>query len=397
MKCCAQKKWYAQKRQPKKSAAEATRAAVWDRWEEGLHIAEIASTLNMRHKGVNAIIAACGGIRPAQRCRSPRVLSTAEREEISRGLKAGCSMREIARHLRRAPSSIVREVRRHGGIGFYRAFNADERAWRRARRAKRCLLARDERLRQLVTHKLLIDWSPEQISAWLKKAYPTDKTMRVSHETIYRSLFVQARGVLKQELTAHLRRRRTVRRNRKALGRASTRGHIVDAVCIRERPAQVEDRAVPGHWEGDLLCGDPHSQIATLVERKSRFVMLVKVPSKSTEVVVAALSKHVRKLPSQLRRSLTWDRGLELSGHKKFTLATQMQVYFCDPRSPWQRGSNENTNGLLRQYFPKGQDVSGYSQRQLDEVAMRLNQRPRKTLEFSTPAQRFAQSVATTD
>lgn len=397
MTCYARNKWYAQKGYAKKSTAEATRAAVWDRWDEGSYIAEIAGTLNMRHEGVNAIIAACGGIRPAQRCRSPRVLSTAEREEISRGLEAGCSMREIARHLRRAPSSIVREVRRHGGVGFYRAFNADERAWRRARRPKRCVLARDERLRQLVTHKLLIDWSPEQISAWLKKAYPTDKTMRVSHETIYRSLFVQARGVLKQELTAHLRRRQTVRRNRKALSRPSTRGHIVDAVCIRERPAQVEDRAVPGHWEGDLLCGDPHSQIATLVERKSRFVMLVKVPSKSTEVVVAALSKHVRKLPSELRRSLTWDRGLELSGHKRFTLATKMQVYFCDPRSPWQRGSNENTNGLLRQYFPKGQDVSGYSQRQLDEVAMRLNQRPRKTLEFYTPAQAFAQSVATTD
>jgi IS30 family transposase len=357
---------------------------------------EIASTLQIREQGVRAIIGACGGIRPAQRCRSQRVLNAAEREEISRGLKAGCSMREIARHLRRAPSSISREVRRHGGMGFYRAFNADERAWRRARRPKRCLLAADERLRQLVTQKLLIDWSPEQISDWLKKAYPNDDTMRVSHETIYRSLFVQARGVLKQELTAHLRRRQTVRRSRKAAGRPAPHGHIVDAVCIRERPAQVEDRAVPGHWEGDLLCGDPHSQIATLVERKSRFVMLVKVSGKSTEVVVAALSKHVRKLPSQLRRSLTWDRGFELSGHKQFTLATQMQVYFCDPRSPWQRGSNENTNGLLRQYFPKGQDVSQYSQRHLDKIAMRLNQRPRKTLDFSTPAQRFAQSVAST-
>jgi IS30 family transposase len=390
------KKWYAHKGVPKRSAAEVTRGLVWDLWEEGLPMMEIASQLKVRENGVRAIIGACGGIRPAQRCRSQRVLSAAEREEISRGLKAGCSMREIARHLRRAPSSISREVRRHGGMGFYRAFNADERAWRRARRPKRCLLARDERLRQLVTQKLLIDWSPEQISWWLKKAYPADETMRVSHETIYRSLFVQARGVLKQELTAHLRRRQRMRRNRNAINRAAGRGHILDAVCIRERPAQVEDRAVPGHWEGDLLCGDSHSQIATLVERQSRFVMLVRVPSKSTEVVVAALSKHVRKLPSQLRRSLTWDRGFELSAHKRFTLATQMQVYFCDPRSPWQRGSNENTNGLLRQYFPKGEDISGYSQRQLDEVAMRLNQRPRKRLDFSTPAQRLAQSVATT-
>lgn len=389
-------KWYAQKGYRRRSAAEATRALVWNRWGEGLPMMEIASTLKIREQGVRAIIGACGGIRPTQRCRSQRVLGAAEREEISRGLKAGCSMREIARHLRRAPSSISREVRRHGGMGLYRAFNADERAWRRARRPKRCLLAREERLRQLVTQKLLIDWSPEQISTWLKKAYPNDETMRVSHETIYRSLFVQARGVLKQELTTHLRRRQTMRRSRKARSRPAAHGHIVDAVCIRERPAQVEDRAVPGHWEGDLLCGDPHSQIATLVERKSRFVMLVKVPSKSTEVVVAALSKHVRKLPSQLRRSLTWDRGFELSAHKQFTLATQMQVYFCDPRSPWQRGSNENTNGLLRQYFPKGQDVSEYSQRQLNEIAMRLNQRPRKTLDFSTPAQRLAQSVATT-
>lgn len=390
-------KGYHQKGCRKRSALEARRVLVWKGWAQGLTMQEIAHTVKMRQKGVRPIIEACGGIRPAQRCRPQRVLSAVEREEISRGLLAGCSMREIARHLRRAPSSISREVSRHGGMRLYRAFNADERAWRRARRPKKCLLARDERLRQLVAQKLLIDWSPEQISAWLKKAYPDDGTMRVSHETIYRSLFVQARGVLKQELTAHLRRRQTVRRNRNAASRPAPHGHIVDAVCIRERPAQVEDRAVPGHWEGDLLCGDLHSQIATLVERKSRFVMLVKVPSKSTEVVVAALSKHVRKLPSQLRRSITWDRGFELSGHKQFTLATHMQVYFCDPHSPWQRGSNENTNGLLRQYFPKGEDVSQYSQRHLDEIAMRLNQRPRKTLDFSTPAQRFAQSVATTD
>jgi IS30 family transposase len=320
-----------------------------------------------------------------------------EREEISRGLAAGCSMREIARHLQRAPSSISREVARHAGLHGYRAVIADERAWRRARRPKQCLLARHEALRQLVTQKLLIDWSPQQISGWLKLAYPDDETLRVSHETIYRSLFVQARGALKKELTAHLRRRRALRRSRNASTHPSKRGQIEDAVCISERPAQVEDRAVPGHWEGDLLCGTPSSQIATLVERKSRFVMLVKTPSKSTEQVVAALSKHVRKLPSQLRRSLTWDRGFELKAHKQFTLATQMQVYFCDPHSPWQRGSNENTNGLLRQYFPKGEDVSGYSQRQLDQIAMRLNQRPRETLGFRTPAQVLSLRVASTD
>jgi transposase, IS30 family len=381
----------------RRSALEARRARIWERWGEGLTVTEIARTLKIRQNGVHAIIGACGGIRPAQRCRSQRVLSASEREEISRGLQAGCSMREIARHLKRAPSSVSREVRRHGGIECYRAFNADERAWRHARRPKSCLLARHEALRQLVTQKLLIDWSPQQISGWLKQAYPDDETMRVSAETIYRSLFVQARGALKKELTAHLRRARSLRRSRAASSRPSPHGQIQDAVCISERPAQVEDRAVPGHWEGDLLCGDRQSQIATLVERKSRFVMLVRVPDRSSEHVVAALSKHVRKLPSELRRSLTWDRGFEFKAHKRFTLATHMQVYFCDPHSPWQRGSNENTNGLLRQYFPKGEDVSGYSQRQLNQVAMRLNQRPRQTLGFKTPAQVFFQSVASTD
>lgn len=380
-----------------RAVAETTRAQVWDRWEEGLGLAEISRALDVRPIRVCSIVAAGGGIRPAQRRRSQRVLSAAEREEISRGLMAGCSMREIARHLHRAPSSVSREIARHGGLHSYRALIANERAWRRAHRPKRCLLARDLTLSQLVTQKLLIDWSPQQISGWLKVAYPDDETKRISHETIYRSLFVQARGALKKELTQHLRRRQTLRRSRKASSRPSPHGHIKDAVCIRQRPAEVEDRAVPGHWEGDLLCGDKQSQIATLVERKSRFVMLVRVPDKSTQRVVAALSKHVRKLPSELRRSLTWDRGFELSAHKQFKLATQMQVYFCDPHSPWQRGSNENTNGLLRQYFPKGQNVSEYSQQQLDEVAMRLNQRPRKTLGFSTPAQKLAQSVASTD
>ncbi|MET0986845.1 MAG: IS30 family transposase, partial [Steroidobacteraceae bacterium] len=365
----------------KRSTPEAMRAAVWDCWEEGLCMREISRALEVRSPQVRAIVGSCGGIRPPPRRGSVRVLSAVEREEISRGLAAGCSMREIARHLHRAPSSISREIARHGRHG-YRALIADERAWQGACRPKRCLLARDEALRQWVTHKLLIDWSPQQISGWLKAAYPDDERMRVSHETIYRSLFVQARGVLKQELSAHLRQRRYLRRSRKASTRPSSRGQIEDAVCISERPAQVQDRAVPGHWEGDLLCGDWQSQIATLVERKSRLVMLVRIPDKRTDRVVAALSKHVHKLPSQLRRSLTWDRGTELRAHKRFTMATQMQVYFCDPHSPWQRGSNENTNGLLRQYFPKGQDVSGYSQRQLDRVAMRLNQRPGETLGF---------------
>jgi IS30 family transposase len=384
------------KQRLKRSVSEKVRAQIWERRENGMATVEIAKSLGAGLFSVRSVIHRCGGIRPPARCRSERSLSAAEREEISRGLMAGCSMREIARHLQRAPSSISREIRRHGGIWCYRALNADERALRLARRPKVCLLARNETLCQLVTHKLLIDWSPQQISGWLKQAYSDDATMQVSHETIYRSLFVQPRGALKKELTAHLRSGRSIRRNRKAREHAAPQG-IIDAVCIRERPAQVEDRAVPGHWEGDLLCGDSSSQIATLVERKSRFVMLVKTPSKSSQQVVGALSKHVRKLPAQLRGSLTWDRGFELKRHKDFTLATKMKVYFCDPRSPWQRGSNENTNGLLRQYFPKGQNVSKITQRELDFVANRLNQRPRKTLGYSTPAQVFAQSVALTD
>ncbi|MET0660334.1 MAG: IS30 family transposase [Steroidobacteraceae bacterium] len=380
----------------RRSTSEANRSRIWTGWEEGLSMGEISHNAGVRIAQVRTLIGHCGGIRPASRCRSDRVLSAVEREEISRGLMAGCSMREIARHLGRAPSSVSREVARHGGLSRYRALNADERAWKRARRPKRCLLASNVPLQQLVTQKLLIDWSPQQISGWLKMAYRDDEAMQVSHETIYRSLFVQARGALKKELTAHLRRQRSLRRARKT-ARMSRRGPIPDAVQISERPAQVEDRAVPGHWEGDLLCGNSTSQIATLVERKSRFVMLVKVPRKDTAVVVGALSKHVRKLPSHLRRSLTWDRGSEFAAHKQFSLATQMQVYFCDPHSPWQRGSNENTNGLLRQYFPKGQDLSSYSQQQLDNVAMRLNQRPRKTLAFCTPAQKLAERVASTD
>ena len=376
---------------PKTRLTAEQRAELWRRWKAGESVKEIAAALQRWPNFVYNVVRACGGIAPRTRCRSTRVLSMREREEISRGLVAGCSLREIARHLKRAPSSISREVRRHGGAERYRAIRADGQAWRRARRPKPYLLACNERLRQVVAHKLQIDWSPEQISAWLEIAYADDETMRVSHETIYRSLFIQARGLLKRELVQHLRRGRTIRGARKRGA-----GPMADAISIRERPAQVEDRAVPGHWEGDLLCGDPHSQIATLVERHSRFVMLVKTPSKESTLVVRALAKQMRKLPVQLRRSLTWDRGFELKRHRDFTIATDMQVYFCDPSSPWQRGSNENTNGLLRQYFPKGADLSGYSQQQLNEVAMRLNQRPRQTLGFQSPAAKLAETVAST-
>ena len=289
-----------------------------------------------------------------------------------------------------------REVTRHGGRPAYRAHEADDHAWESALRPKKCLLALHRRLREVVTSKLLLEWSPEQISGWLKTEYPKDERMRVSHETIYRSLFIQARGVLKKELMDHLRTKRRMRRSQHSRIFKDSRGQIADAISIRERPAEVEDRAVPGHWEGDLLSGSQNSHIVTLVERHSRFAMLIKVPSKDTAVVVTALSRHIRKLPATLRRSLTWDRGLEMAKHKDFTVATDVQVYFCDPQSPWQRGTNENTNLLLRQYFPRGTDLSVHSQAQLNRVALRLNQRPRQTLGFQTPASKLHASVAST-
>jgi IS30 family transposase len=290
---------------------------------------------------------------------------------------------------------VSREVVRHGGRPAYRAHDAD-RAWISAWRPKRCLLAGNRKLQNLVARKLILDWSPEQISGWLKIHYPNDESMRVSHETIYRSLFIQARGVLKKELMGHLRWKRRMRRSRHVSEHGHSRGQIVDAVSIRERPAEAEDRAIPGHWEGDLLAGGKNSYIATLVERHSGFLLLIKVPSKDTAVVVAALSKRIRKLPATLRRSLTWDRGLEMAKHKESTVATDVQVYFCDPQSPWQRGTNENTNLLLRPYFPRGTDLSSISQEQLDQVELLLNQRPRKTLGFHTPASKLQASVAST-
>jgi IS30 family transposase len=344
---------------------------------------------------MHACIRADGGLEPPARKRSPRVLSTADREEISRGLTLRLSLREIARRIGRAASTLSREVRRNGGVSTYRGHRADRRAWSRARRPQRCRLAKNRRLRDAVAAKLTLQWAPQQISAWLVREYPDEDSMRVSHETIYRTLFVQARGALKQQLLEHLRSGRTIRRPR-AAGSRSRESKIRDPVQIRERPAEVEDRAVPGHWEGDLLLGKDQSQIATLVERHTRYVMLIKMPRKDTVTVTAALARHMAKLPAHLRRSLTWDRGTELAAHREFTLETKIQVYFCDPRSPWQRGSNENTNGLLRQYFPKNSDLSQHSQAYLNKIAVRLNQRPRQTLGWDNPAKRLAACVAPT-
>src|ERR1700737_3338434 len=372
------------------------RSDMWSRWKAGQSLQEIGRAFGKDHVSIQFMLSQHGGIAPATRRRSPRTLTPAEREDISRGIASGSSIREIAKGLQRAASTVSREVARHGGRPQYRASEADHQAWESALRPKRCLLAIHVKLQKIVAGKLILDWSPEQISGWLKSQSPEDESMRVSHETIYRSLFIQARGVLKKELIQHLRFKRRIRRSRDARDSGHRSGQIVDAISIRERPAEIEDRAIPGHWEGDLIGGTKNSHIATLVERHSRFTMLVKVSSKDTATVVAALGRHVRKLPATLRRSLTWDRGLEMAQHKSFTVDTKVKVYFCDPQSPWQRGTNENTNGLLRQYFSKRTDLSGYTQEELDKVALRSNQRPRKTLGFETPADRLQASVALT-
>jgi IS30 family transposase len=377
------------------TAAES--AEVWGRWQRGEGLKLIGRVFGRTSSAIFAHLKPHGGIRPVPRRRSRRALSLDEREEISRGVALGVSLRSVARSLGRAPSTISRELRRNGGHGRYRAEAADKRAWKQALRPKTCKLARHDELRQLVAARLYENWSPEQIAGWLKHTYPGDEDHQVSHETIYRSLFVQARGVLKKELQAHLRSGRTIRRSRHASSKGDQRGNLTDMISIRERPASVEDRAVPGHWEGDLLCGSSNSYIVTLVERHTRYVMLAKVPNRDSQSVITALINQARRLPDELLKSLTWDRGKEMAQHKRFTLATDAAVYFCDPQSPWQRGSNENTNGLLRQYFPKGTNLSVHSQERLDEIAQQLNGRPRKTLGFETPAERFEACVAMTD
>ena len=348
--------------------SETDKALMWDRWQKGDSLHQIAQLFDRHHTSVRRILAESGGIRPAPRRRSSRSLTLAEREEISRGL-AGCrSLRAIALQLGRSPSTISREVGRNGGRQGYRASQADQAAWDRACRPKTCKLVANRALARVVARKLQLEWAPEQIAGWLKHTYPDDEHYQVSHETIYKSLFIQARGALKKELLQHLRRTRAMRRSRHHTQKTEDHGRITDTVSIRERPASVEDRAVPGHWEGDLVFGSNNSQIATLVERHTRYVMLARVKSKDTETVINALIKQAHKLPRELYKSLTWDRGKEMADHQRFTLATDIDVYFCDPHNPWQRGSNENTNGLLRQYFPKGMDLSEVSQAKLNTV-----------------------------
>lgn len=375
------------------SAAEV--AEMWRRWKKGESSRMIARSLERADSSIHLRLHDAGGFAPRIACRSERALSLHEREEISLGLQMGESIRSIAKRLCRAPSTISREIARNGDCNSYRAGHADSAAWERAKRPQPYLMREQPALKAVVVEKLKLKWAPQQIAAWLKLEFPHDAGMQISHETIYRTLFMQARGSLNKELTAYLRRRTKLRHSRSAVNSHSRVG-MPDAISIRERPAEVEDRAVPGHWEGDLLCGGLHSQIATLVERHSRYVMLVKTPSKQTETVVAALTQHVQHLPDSLKKTLTWDRGSEMTNHADFTIATDIKVYICDPRSPWQRGSNENTNGLLRQYFPKGFDLTHVTQEELNAVANELNNRPRATLGFQTPANTLLKAVAST-
>jgi len=372
------------------------RAEMWDRWQRGESINSIGRAFDRGHSSISGQFVRAGGIRPPPRRRSRLALTLSEREEISRGIAGGFSLRAIASQLERSPSTISREISRNGGLKHYRASQSDNAAWDRAHRPKHCKLADSPILQRIVARKLRSHWSPEQIAGWLKRTFPGNESYQVSHETIYRSLFIQARGVLKKELLQYLRTKRTIRRPKHASLKGQGLGQITNAVSIRERPASVEDRAVPGHWEGDLIAGSNNSYIATLVERHTRYVMLAKVSGKDTETVINALVKQAHSLPKELYRSLTWDRGSEMADHQRFTLATDIDVYFCDPQSPWQRGSNENTNRLLRQYFPKGTDLSVHSQAKLNAVARQLNERPRKTLDFETPAERFNACVAST-
>ena len=366
---------------------------LWNRWKDGQSLSEIGRALGKHAGSIHGVLASNGGIAPRERCRRPDALTLDEREEISRSLAAGSSLRAIAEKVGRSPSTISREVARNGGIKHYRAAKAEWNAWERARRVKPCKLAANEALKRLVAERLADDWSPQQISGWLAKTHGANSEMQISHETIYRSLFIQVRGVLERELISRLRSRRMMRRGKTSTTDGQPRGRIIDAVSIHERPQCVATRKTPGHWEGDLLSGAKNTHIATLVERRSRYVMLVKLAGKDTESVVSALIREVSGLPDGTMRTLTWDRGSELAQHKRFSAHTAVQMYFCDPRRPWQRGTNENTNRLLRQYFPDGTNLAEFSQADLNEIAHKLNSRPRKTLAYATPIDKLAEAL----
>ncbi len=374
--------------------SEPKKDAIWKLRAEGLSDREIGRRLGFPRGSVSNHLARTGGIRPRARRRAERCLSFEEREEISRAIARGQSARAIARALGRSHTTIAREINRCGGRRRYRAHAADRVAWRRARRSRPTKLELSPELRRVVEERLRDDHSPEQIAGWLRIRYPDNEAMQVSHETIYRALYVQARGTLKRELARHLRRGRSRRYARSQSSKGQGQGKLTGMVMISERPPEVADRAVPGHWEGDLLMGGRTSAIATLVERQTRYCQLVALPDGSGAVEVCeALKQSITTLPAQLRRSLTWDQGSEMAEHRRFSVESGVEVYFCDPRSPWQRGSNENTNGLLRQYFPNGTSLAAVGQQRLDEVARKLNGRPRKTLGFATPAEKLAELI----
>ncbi len=370
---------------------------LWFRWKQGQSLSEIGRALGKAPGSVHGVLTANGGVAPAARTRARWALTLADREEISRGLVTGLSFRAIATRLRRPPSTISREVARNHGRTRYRAASADVRAWTQTKRPKQCVLAANNELRGIVAQKLKDDWSPQQIAGWLRISFGGDRAMWVSHETIYRSLFIQTRGVLQKALITHLRSKRTMRRGKHFTTAGQERGRIRNAVSIRDRPVAIEARATVGHWEGDLIAGARNTHVATLVERRSRFTVLVQVAGKDSASVIQALVRQVSQLPEELMASLTWDRGMELAEHEAFSARTGVPVYFCDPQSPWQRGSNENTNGLLRQYFPYGTDLSVFTQAKLDVIAQKLNDRPRKALGYSTPSMQFVRTVAVTD
>jgi IS30 family transposase len=379
----------------RKGLTQAQQERIWEVRAKGLSDSGIARRLGLEPRRVTRYLASCGGIPPRRpRRRAKRCLTLAEREEISRGIARGESDRMIGRLIGRHHTTIGREIARSGGRCRYRGHFADEEAWERARRPRQPKLASCPELRALVIVGLKDKRSPEQIAGWLRLHYPDNEDMQVSHETIYRSLYVQTRGTFKRELTRHLRSRRQKRLPKGHSKKDQGRGKITDKVMISERPPEVEDRAVPGHWEGDLLIGTKTNAIATLVERQTRYVQLVCLPDGfQAESVRRALQASITTLPEQLRRSLTWDQGLEMAEHRQFSVDTGVAVYFCDPRSPWQRGSNENTNGLLRQYFPKGKSLKEVRQDELDAVAAQLNRRPRKTLGFRTPAEKLTELI----
>jgi IS30 family transposase len=358
---------------------------IWSQWRKGIPMITISREIKKPPATVYSYLLYHGGIEPTARVRRKGSLNFCERETISRHLAQQTSIRAIARELGRCASTVSREVNRNGGETRYRAELAEKAFIKKAKRPKAPMLATNAKLCKLVASKLEQDWSPEQISGWLKLTHPNQKEMYVSHETIYKTLYIQTRGVLREQLKKHLRTKRMFRHAKNH--HAAVNNDIPAAISIRDRPVEIDTREVPGHWEGDLIIGSNHSAIATVVERQSRFTVLCKVKGKDTAGVVASLTKQMSKLPEHVLKSLTWDRGREMCGHQQFTIATKMNVYFCDPSSPWQRGTNENTNGLLRQYFPKQTSLSNFNQLELNKVALKLNSRPRKTLGYKTPAQ----------